>query len=361
MDMTWYGSYMADSGAHVIIAPWDMGEGHDVLSYLDTATGRLGVLRRSGESTYVSEPSLVVDLTIDVTLTFAGGACGRALLLEDGRSPAIPARALPIRRQDLLFSGAAGTLTGTLLIPDGDGPHPAVVLVHGSGSGRRESFGPLPYVFASHGLAVLTFDRRGSGYSDGAWPRVSIDDQAGDVLTAVAVLAERPDIDPDSIGLYGSSPGGWVAPLAAARSRATAFVVLVCGAGVEPFELQPRPEADRLQPFGSGGVAVAERVARRVSEQMPITVLEEITSPVLALFNDGDPLIPARESIARMGAALRWAGNTDHTLIALRHAEHRLLDTTHACEAGLAYAQRVAPGFLDTVLTWLSDRGFATM
>jgi pimeloyl-ACP methyl ester carboxylesterase len=108
----------------------------------------------------------------------------------------------------------------------------ALVALHGAGEGTRDSpsLRHLHELLPSHGIGVVTFDRRGEGESTGDATRGRFDLQADDALAVLrAIGAERG-------GLFGYSQGGWIAPLAAARSDDVAFLVLVASIGVTPSE-----------------------------------------------------------------------------------------------------------------------------
>jgi len=108
----------------------------------------------------------------------------------------------------------------------------ALVGLHGAGEGTRESpsLRHLHELLPTHGIGVVTFDRRGEGESTGDATRGRFDLQADDALAVLrAIGAERG-------GLFGYSQGGWIAPLAAARSDDVAFLVLVASIGVTPSE-----------------------------------------------------------------------------------------------------------------------------
>jgi len=108
----------------------------------------------------------------------------------------------------------------------------ALVALHGAGEGTRDSpsLRHLHELLPTHGIGVVTFDRRGEGESTGDATRGRFDLQADDALAVLrAIGAERG-------GLFGYSQGGWIAPLAAARSDDVAFLVLVASIGVTPSE-----------------------------------------------------------------------------------------------------------------------------
>jgi pimeloyl-ACP methyl ester carboxylesterase len=160
------------------------------------------------------------------------------------RRPQDPQPPFPYRVEEVTFNNQDVTLAGTLTIPEGVGPFPAVVLLTGSGPQNRdeEIFDHRPFwVIADHlsrnGIAVLRYDDRGVGGSTGNLMQSTTADFADDALAAVALLRERREIAVDRIGLLGHSEGAMVAPIAASRSEDIAFVVLLAAPGVRITDL----------------------------------------------------------------------------------------------------------------------------
>jgi uncharacterized protein len=129
-------------------------------------------------------------------------------------------------------------LAGTLTVPPGEGPFPAVFLASGSGRQDRD-YGNYPWnhrtflVLADQltraGVAVLRLDDRGIGGSGGSTATATNDDIVADALAAVAYLRGRPEIDAARVGIVGHSWGSLVAALAAARSESVRFIVSLGG------------------------------------------------------------------------------------------------------------------------------------
>jgi hypothetical protein len=132
------------------------------------------------------------------------------------------------------FNNGAVRLGGTLITPTRDGHYPAIVLLHGSGAQDRNGVLPFALFLVRHGIALLTYDKRGVGDSTGDWERSSFQDLADDAIAAVHFLQQNPKIVPNKIGVFGVSQGGWNAPLAASRSQNVSFVVSVSGPAVTP-------------------------------------------------------------------------------------------------------------------------------
>ena len=122
-------------------------------------------------------------------------------------------------RTDLSIPVDGAVLAATLSRPDADRP-PAVVAVHGAERGVRDwyLYEHLHRVLPPAGIAVITFDRRGDGASTGEPSRGRFEQQANDALAVIEQATNAVDLDPERIGLWGISQGGWVAPLAATMS-----------------------------------------------------------------------------------------------------------------------------------------------
>lgn len=175
--------------------------------------------------------------------------------------PQEPMPPFPYSVEDVAFAGGGEgvTLAGTLTVPRGAGPHPAVVLISGSGPQDRDEaiMGHRPFlVLADHltrqGIAVLRYDDRGVGGSTGSFAAATHEDFTADALAAVAWLKTRMEIDPRRLGLVGHSEGGLVAPLAAVqRPEDIAFLVLLAGVGVPMEELLVRQGQDIARAMGA--------------------------------------------------------------------------------------------------------------
>jgi pimeloyl-ACP methyl ester carboxylesterase len=154
--------------------------------------------------------------------------------------PQLPIPPFPYREEEVAFDSAPGVrLAGTLTLPEGKGPFPAVVLITGSGPQDRDETlaGHKPFLVLAdaltrRGVAVLRYDDRGVGASTGRFPEAAATDFAADVRAALAYLRTRAEADPRRTGLIGHSEGGMIAPMVAADDPRVAFVVLMAGPGV---------------------------------------------------------------------------------------------------------------------------------
>lgn len=163
------------------------------------------------------------------------------------RRPQEPRRPFSYTAEEVSYANGDVKLAGTLTIPQGPGPFPAVLLLSGSGPQDRDGalYGHQPLLviadhLSRHGIAVLRVDDRGVGGSTGNVDEATTADFARDALAGVRFLESHPKIAKGRIGLLGHSEGGIVAPLAASQSPGVAFVVLLAGTGVPGAEIVRR-------------------------------------------------------------------------------------------------------------------------
>ncbi len=199
----------------------------------------------------------LVALTVQVSVDADGMVGGLHTRAADSQA-AVPPYELPAyadssayTEQDVTVGdGTPWALPGTLTLPVGEGPFPAVVLVHGSGpNDRDETIGPnkpfsdLALGLASNGIAVLRYDKRTFVYASELAAQVVLpdanltvqDETIDDALAAVALLRATPGIDPDRIVVLGHSMGGNLAPRIALQDPAIAGLIVMAG-NVRPLE-----------------------------------------------------------------------------------------------------------------------------
>ncbi|MDF1504923.1 alpha/beta fold hydrolase [Roseisolibacter sp. H3M3-2] len=301
--------------------------------------------------------------------------------------PQDPAPPFPYRTEEVRIASAPGvTLAGTLVLPPGDGPFPAAVLVSGSGPQDRDEtlLGHRPFlVLADHlarrGIATLRYDDRGTAGSTGDFAAATSVDLAADAEAAVRVLRARAGVRRDAVGIVGHSEGGLIAPLVASRTPDVAFAVLLAGPGVPGDSillLQQRliaaaqgvptlmldqlvasnrrvfaavrasrdsadaarrvgavldsvaatlPEAQRAaarRQLDVGGRQVLTPWMRHFVVYDPRPALRATRVPVLALNGTLDLQVPYAENLRAVGAALREGGNRDVTLVEMPGLNH---------------------------------------
>lgn len=160
--------------------------------------------------------------------------------------PQEPKPPFPYKAEEVTYENAAAKvkLAGTLTIPQGDGPFPAVLLITGSGPQDRDEsllghkpFAVLADYLTRRGITVLRVDDRGVGKSTGKFDEATSFDFADDVLAGVQFLKTRKEVDSKRIGLAGHSEGGLIAPIVASKCSDVAFIVLLAGTGLTGEEI----------------------------------------------------------------------------------------------------------------------------
>ncbi len=153
--------------------------------------------------------------------------------------PSLPESTHPYALHEVTFRCGEISLAGTLTVPASQGPHPAVILLTGSGAQTRDEdvfgfkvFATLADTLTRSGMSVLRFDDRGMGGSSGSLLTATTLDYADDALAAYEFLSTYPGIDRTRIGILGHSEGGVAGGLAAARQPAISFLVLMAGPSV---------------------------------------------------------------------------------------------------------------------------------
>ena len=233
-------------------------------AYVDYRTGRTGLLFRLADGRYVAGPALLTAFPVETTVMFERNAAGEVTgLTWKGKRGTERRDATQLYRTEAAsFSNGDASLAGTLLLPAGPGPHPAVVMIHGSGPATRDVFLPVADVLVRNGVAVLIHDKRGTGASTGNYNRADFGDLAADALAGVAWLAAHPEIDPRQIGLHGFSLGSWVAPLAAARNPDVAFVIVESAPATTPAEHERQRVDRQMRADGRSREDIAEGASR---------------------------------------------------------------------------------------------------
>ena len=302
------------------------------------------------------------------------------------RRPQEPKPPFPYAEEEVGYVNGEIRLAGTLTLPRRPGPHPAVLLITGSGAQDRDSelMGHRPFrVIADdltrRGFAVLRVDDRGVGGSSGSLDTSTSADLARDVTAGLRFLAGRRDIDAKRIGLVGHSEGGLIAPMVAAGNPDVAFMVLLAApglrgdaiialqgeqisrksglgeaqidanrklqrqllalaAGSEPREqVAPRMRAllETQLPPGDPATAAAMRQALDAQVEAMLTpwyryfltadprpYLSRVTCPVLVLNGAHDVQVPSEENLGAISQALQEAGNRDVTVRSLPKLNH---------------------------------------
>jgi pimeloyl-ACP methyl ester carboxylesterase len=408
------GSYRLGPDRFVDLAPFFEDEDRPI--FFDSKTRRTGVLYAISDTEFFSGPSYGIMFPIDIRVTFIKDKEGKVTGLkwqERGSRVITAKRVSPHKEEEITFHNGDVTLQGTLTMPATKGPHPVLILVHGSGPAQRPG-GHWAQFFARHGVGYFYFDKRGSGKSSGDLNSASISDLAGDVTAAVTALGHHKNINPRQIGLIGHSNGGWVAPLAASLSKNVAFLIVKSGSGLSihenilyELEMDMRGAGD----FSEYDIAQAKALRKQLNNALltntgwqplvaaiekskserwfgyarvqwlphipppldsvtnpflsglrrqidfdPAATWENVHCPVLVLLGELDANVPSKVSASIMESSLKKGANRDHTVRVIPRANHGLFESETGYSRESPRLKRYVRGYMDAMAEWLEKR-----
>jgi len=335
------------------------------------------------------------------------------------KRPQEPLPPYPYKVEQITFENTSAgiQLSGTLSLPNKEGNHPAVILISGSGPQDRNSYimGHKPFLLLAHeltqqGIAVLRFDERGVGRSEGDFRKASLDDFIEDVRSGFKYLKNRDEIDTENIGLLGHSLGGILAPQLA-TTEDVAFLVLLAAPGVNGNRLMLKQRADFLELRGMTATQIEksnemysatydyilstdavgkeleaelmefykDNYADVMMEKEVLALVEQLTTnellglirnrpssylsmvkcPVLAIGGTRDFQVSSSENLEALKLGLENGGNTQVEVHEFEGLNHLLQesDTGDISEYGVI-EQTMSPEVLELIKGWLEDLKF---
>jgi dipeptidyl aminopeptidase/acylaminoacyl peptidase len=285
-------------GEGLLVTQWY--EGRSQLFRLDLASGDYELLH--DPSGYISAAGVRPDG--EVWLREEAGDRPPVVRTVDGRSVLIaPGKApdgVPYRR--LRFVGQTGEPTHMMLAePDGSGPHPTLMYVHGGPEwAEADQFDPWTATLVEHGVAVAKVNYRGSTGFGERW-RTAIHDgnigfpEASDVVVGLGYLIDMGIADPTRCAIEGWSWGGYIATLAIGLYPDTFAAAIagipVCDSVMTHEDCSPSQKAyDRAIMGGS-----PSEVPDRYAERSPSTYLDAVRTPLLIIAGEHDSACPIRQ------------------------------------------------------------------
>jgi len=225
------------------------------------------------------------------------------------------------RIEEVEFASHGATLSGSIVFPENQPFRAAVVFIHGSGKQSRSL--ELAERFAKAGIVALVYDKRGAGKSGGEYEgnqnvsEKNITLLADDAASALEKLSNHPALKGVPAGFAGISQAGWIAPVAARKTRLAKFLLLWSGpvGKVSEEDIYSKYTADRDSPVApTYDEALRARTEKYVwpgflgRDTDSAEDLAKLSIPGLWLFSDNDGSIPVALSIERL-QQLRKAGH----------------------------------------------------
>jgi len=308
------------------------------------------------------------------------------------------------------FTSGGVELGGTLYLPRSHKPVAAVVVTHSASSplGDASLYAHLKVMLPAMGIAVFTYDRRGSGRSGTKTAGGDYAVLADDAIAAVRSLKADPRIDARRIGTWGLSQGGWISPLAASRSPEVAFVVAVSAPVVTADVQMIFSSINHLRANGHSQAEIDEMVATRKAvdgymrgtgtreaaqamidvaktrpwfkytymgetirdravsgwrkeiENDPLRNLTGVKVPMLVLFGAYDAVVPVATSVERLKEiAPRMPKMRVHVVAGADHSMHMAADQSITLDPkhdGTETADSAE--YIAVLSSWLAARGY---
>jgi len=312
-------------------------------------------------------------------------------------------------REEIQFESSHFKIVGDLLIPNTEIKQPVIIFVHGDGPARRSpSRAPnrIMTSFLDIGFACFYYDKPGYGESTGEFTSGKLFEERTSILVeAVNVLKKHPAINSKQIGLWGISQAGWVMPKAIAKTKDITFMIAISCAGIDGVEqsaylvekqilcegydeaeakkagqyYRQRAHAKTYQEYLEaaeylnqnpvvssmrwGGILSEDQFSPRTPSNEgffnPITLIEKITIPVLAIFGDKDTQVDPFQAAEAYEKALKKAGNPFYQVKLFPESDHGIIIAKTGCMKEqrerwrLRNSRGYAPGYIELMQTWL--------
>lgn len=312
---------------------------------------------------------------------------------------------MPVEQRSIVLEHRGAKLVGTLYLPKDQRPRATVIALHGAQEPLRSDklYRHLIEMMPRLGLALFLYDRRGSGAStSGGAPAGDFELLAQDAVAAFARLRAEPALDPDSIGFWGLSQGGWIAMLATEQEQRAAFAIAVSApmaaadvqmnfavANILRIRGQPQTVIDRairartaVDDYAKGRISRAEAAAVEAGiaaepwyDQLylkgniddpawpgqvkadPLRALRGSKVPTLVVFGQADPWVPVgvsldalrRDAAAFPNVTVRVIDGADHAMM-LGVPPIQQVDLTFALDAAPN-----APAYFGLLGAWLQS------
>jgi len=300
-------------------------------------------------------------------------------------APPAPSANGPYTSEEVTFRNGEQTLAGTLTIPKGtQGPHPAAVLITGSGSQDRDGTGVaniyrrIAERLSANGVAVLRADDRGVGKSTPLAKGTSYRDLVNDTRAAFEYLLTRGEIDKGRVALIGHSEGAETALILAAEDTRVAAVALLAGTSepvdrvvveqslyqaamqgpVDPMDETKWPAVARQIKEMFEKAKTTPRPAAGADDQLawfrehaahdPVADARKVRVPAFVANGERDALVLPHHALALAGE-MAAAGNRRVTLRVFRDLTHLFTPASGGERAG-----EVSEEFLRALQEWAS-------
>lgn len=344
---------------------------------------------KAGIDVYVF-PTEFKNKTTDMEISIDGENKVAGLYFRGRKTTPVATEAddVPVAEDVVTVQTGTFSLPGKLSLPQGNGPFPVVVIVHGSGPtgmdgpaiGPNTPYRDLAWGLAQQGVAVLRYDKRTLVYGARSMtgPKANIKDETiDDVLSAVAMLRKNAKIDPKRVFVLGHSLGGQLAPYIATLDPKLAGIISMAGntrpvtdlvleqtkymASLLPDSKQfagPLAEAEKLKLLEGADdklyMGVPLSYFKELNSLLPTNFLSKVTMPILVLQGERDYQV----TMADFGI---WkqalAGRSNARLISYKESNHLFMKGfDKSTPAEYQKAGKVQENVIEDIAKWVKEQ-----
>jgi dienelactone hydrolase len=345
------GAYRTADGTIFVIN----GHGH-LLNLRDSSFRQLYPTATPERLTTGRTFAIPIPTQADIRFRMVGNRADQFTMRPAGQ-PAFSADRLLFKETDVQVPVNGATVAATITEPLTPAPRPGIVIVHGSGLGPRIDYGIWVGLYASLGMTVLAYDKRGNGQSTGTYPgefptEDNLNIYAADAAAVLRYLASWPGVDPNRVGFHGGSQGGWTVPLAIHRFHAPAAFALLSSAPAVSVDQQgfwaAAAETSTTVPALTPNLET-QLEAVPASTYDPGPALAAMGQPALWFNGAADRTVPT-EFNAKL---LRGVHHPNWDIEILPDVDHGLFENPSGLDRDELNATRLARGLWDRIAAWL--------
>lgn len=216
----------------------------------------------------------------------------------------------------------------------------------------------MAHFMISRGFAILNYDKRGVGDSEGVYQEAASDSNlkklAEDAIAGAEYLASRPEIDSQRIGLIGGSQAGWVIPLAASQSEVVTHFVILSG------PVTSVSQEDVFSSYTNDGDTATQYDDAKITQQLrgmspggfdPIPIITELKQPGLWLWGSVDKSQPVTYGAENLQAIID-SGKNNFSYQIFPNGDHNLNESPHGLFDEIPYSPRIV--YCKALAEWLA-------
>ncbi|MGB0524474.1 MAG: alpha/beta hydrolase family protein [Flammeovirgaceae bacterium] len=400
------GFYHVAPNRVIEVLPYPIDADLVALRILDHMTGKQRVAFPMAPNRYVAGPSMLNPFPQELSFTVVGSDNNQVPGIEyrDGSESYRAKRMEDIANyEDFKVKNGEVELSCTITFPSGDGPFPLVVHVPRAGEiTQADAFDNHLRLLPWNNVAVLRYDKRGTGESTGNLETAAFDDLANDLLAIIKHAKQNPKIVSDKIGVSGLDYASKSMFIAAAKSKEIKFVISLGSSALNMEESELLACAQRMEMDGFDAQQVNEALNyqksmfkyfrgeidslafQTLSDEAkqqkwntyvtlfdnkkyinqwrirhhydPIPYLKKIEVPLLLAYGENDLIAPPKYNFPVIKKVFENSKTPHNQLIVYPNANHQFILGETRGDFQFTEIKGYAPGFFQKVHSWILER-----